>query len=159
MTAEVFNKLGQSILSNDLYILCAAFIELFLFLLAWILASGIIVEFEKKKERKKRCSNSLLINVYNLFSTGISIFPLLGMFGTVTALLGLDLSVGDMTNIKNNFFSALTSTAWGIVFSIIFKLLHAWKEYYFEKKIEESTKLMEECNKLFERRTSNSSDI
>ena len=81
------------------------------------------------------------------------------MFGTVAALLGLDLSAGDMTNIKNNFFLALTSTAWGIIFSIIFKILHAWKEYYFEKKIEESTKLMEECNKLFERRTNTSSHL
>lgn len=55
----------------------------------------------------------------------ISIFPLLGMLGTVIGLLGLDLASGDMDNIKNNFFIALTSTAWGIIFSVIFKVAHA----------------------------------
>ena len=70
------------------------------------------------------------------------------MFGTVAALLGLDLSAGDMTNIKNNFFVALTSTAWGIIFSVIFKIIHASSELYFEKKIKESTDLMEECNQI-----------
>ena len=47
------------------------------------------------------------------------------MFGTVKGLLGLDLATGDMENIKNNFFIALTSTAWGILFSMGYKILHA----------------------------------
>lgn len=62
---------------------------------------------------------------WSLFTTGISLFPLLGMFGTVRALLGLDLSAGDLSNIKGNFFDALTSTAWGLIFSILFKLVYA----------------------------------
>jgi len=148
MSPDVFSKLLQSIISNDIYILFAALIEGILFVLALMLAKGIVVSFEKKKEKKKKCSNSMLKNIYNIFTTGISIFPLLGMLGTVAALLGLDLSAGDMTNIKNNFFVALTSTAWGIIFPVFFKVLHALSELYFEKKIKETDDLMEECSQI-----------
>ena len=63
---------------------------------------------------------------YTLFITLISIFPLLGMLGTVLALLGLDMSSAEaISNAKNNFFSALTSTAWGIIFAVVFKIVNA----------------------------------
>ena len=63
---------------------------------------------------------------YTLFITLISIFPLLGMLGTVIALLGLDMSTADaISNAKNNFFGALTSTAWGIIFAVAFKIINA----------------------------------
>ena len=47
------------------------------------------------------------------------------MLGTVFGLLGLDLTNGDMSNIRDNFFIALTSTAWGIIFSVFFKIFDA----------------------------------
>lgn len=63
---------------------------------------------------------------YTLFITLISIFPLLGMLGTVLALLGLDMSSAEaISSAKNNFFGALTSTAWGIIFAIAFKIVNA----------------------------------
>ena len=63
---------------------------------------------------------------YTLFITFISIFPLLGMLGTVLALLGLDMSSADAINdAKNSFFSALTSTAWGIIFAVVYKIINA----------------------------------
>jgi chemotaxis protein MotA len=63
---------------------------------------------------------------YTLFITLISVFPLLGMLGTVLALLGLDLSSAEaISNAKNNFFGALSSTAWGIIFAIVFKIINA----------------------------------
>ena len=63
---------------------------------------------------------------YTLFITFISIFPLLGMLGTVLALLGLDMSSAEaISNAKNNFFGALTSTAWGIIFAVAFKIVNA----------------------------------
>ena len=151
MSLEVLGKLARSIVSSDVYIFIAAIIELILFLVCYLLAEGVFVKIEKQKKKKKRCTNAALINTYNLLTTGITIFPLLGMFGTVGALLGLDLAANDMANIKRNFFLALTSTAWGIIFSVIFKLFHAWYEDFFNKRIEESTKLVNDCNKLFDK--------
>ena len=151
MSLEVLGKLARSIVSSDVYILIAAIIELILFLVCYLLAEGVFVKIEKQKKKKKRCTNAALINTYNLLTTGITIFPLLGMFGTVGALLGLDLAANDMANIKRNFFLALTSTAWGIIFSVIFELFHAWYEDFFNKRIEESTKLVNDCNKLFDK--------
>lgn len=69
------------------------------------------------------------------------------MLGTVIGLLGLDLASGDMDNIKNNFFIALTSTAWGIIFSVIFKVGHAWIADNVEEQIETAKKLAEKSEK------------
>ena len=73
----------------------------------------------------------------------ISIVPLLGMFGTVRGLLGMDLAGGDSALIKGNFFGALTSTAWGIVFSVTFKLVHALVRDHIENQIERSRQMYE----------------
>ncbi len=58
--------------------------------------------------------------LYSLFVNLIGIFPLLGILGTVTSLLGI---VEDSGNVTGNFYGALTSTFWGLVFAIIFKIL------------------------------------
>ncbi len=57
---------------------------------------------------------------YGLFTTITAIFPLMGILGTVLSLLPM---VADMTNLQVNFFEALTSTFWGLVFAIVFKFL------------------------------------
>ncbi|MBP3857357.1 MAG: MotA/TolQ/ExbB proton channel family protein [Ruminiclostridium sp.] len=57
---------------------------------------------------------------YSLFVNITGIFPLLGILGTVVSLLGL---VSDMENVTGNFYGALTSTFWGLIFAIIFKFL------------------------------------
>ena len=72
-----------------------------------------------------RASRRRLDILYTVFTAFISIFPLWGMFGTVKALIGLDLT-GDLVSVREHFFEALTSTAWGIIFAIVFKILHAW---------------------------------
>ena len=58
--------------------------------------------------------------LYSLFVNLTGIFPLLGILGTVISLLGM---VSDMTDISSNFYGALTSTFWGLVFAIVFKIL------------------------------------
>ena len=58
--------------------------------------------------------------LYSIFVNLTGIFPLLGILGTVISLLGL---VSDTTDITGNFYGALTSTFWGLVFAIIFKFL------------------------------------
>lgn len=55
---------------------------------------------------------------YSVFVNITGIFPLLGILGTVLSLLRL---IGDVQNVTANFYGALTSTSWGLVFAIIFK--------------------------------------
>ena len=68
----------------------------------------------------------------------------MGMLGTVFGLLGLDLVNGNMENIKENFFIALTSTAWGIIFSIFFKYINAVIEDFVEEQIDVAKKLSDD---------------
>ncbi len=58
---------------------------------------------------------------YQVFSNFIMIFPLLGILGTVLSLLPLVGILGQ--EVSANFFAALTSTFWGLVFAIVFKVL------------------------------------
>lgn len=58
---------------------------------------------------------------YHLFDTINGIFPLMGILGTIIGLLRM---VGmDSAIVMSNFTIALTSTFWGLVFSIAFKAL------------------------------------
>jgi len=59
-------------------------------------------------------------SLYSVFSNVTAIFPLLGILGTVVSLLPM---VADLADMQQNFFAALTSTFWGLVFAIAFKLL------------------------------------
>lgn len=59
-------------------------------------------------------------DLYSLFVNVTSIFPLLGILGTVLSLLPM---VSDLSDMQTNFFAALTSTFWGLVFAILFKFL------------------------------------
>jgi len=56
---------------------------------------------------------------YHLFETINSIFPLLGILGTIISLLGMVGLESDI--IMNNFTIALTSTFWGLIFAISFR--------------------------------------
>ena len=80
---------------------------------------------------------------YSIFVTLITIFPLLGMLGTVKSLLVLNF--GDenaILNARNSFFDALTSTAWGIIFAIIFKVCNAFISKHTEDNIEKVSGLI-----------------
>lgn len=58
---------------------------------------------------------------YTLYANITAIFPLLGIFGTVCSLVG----VSGAEDISSNFSVALDTTAWGVLFAMIFKLLDA----------------------------------
>ena len=58
--------------------------------------------------------------LYSIFVNMTGIFPLLGILGTVVSLLGL---VADDTDVTGNFYGALTSTFWGLIFAIAFKFM------------------------------------
>lgn len=148
---DAFQKLKESILGNDFLILLAGIVA-FVFMIVTLVLAKAIKHRTKEWEKNKNVKFSKFLlhgtsRFYTLFVTMISIFPLLGMLGTVVGLLGLDLASGDMDNIKNNFFIALTSTAWGIIFSVIFKIAHAWISDDVEEQIETAKKLAEEIRK------------
>lgn len=150
MSSYVFDRLLLSIRSNDFYICVAAMTAVFFLMLTIYFASSIAKRTSQWKGNKninfsKFLSSSLIVT-YSIFTTLISIFPLLGMLGTVNALLGLSLSTEDMLNVKSNFFDALTSTAWGIIFAILFKLVNALVSNFIENQIDDSKKMSEEIN-------------
>ena len=57
---------------------------------------------------------------YNLFCNLTGTFTLLGILGTVLALIHL---VDSTAEVDLEFLGALTSTLWGIIFTILFKIL------------------------------------
>lgn len=142
---KTFQLLIKSLFSNDILILIFAIITAVFFILTLIFKRLIRKEIKKhEKNIEYRISKNpqiMLNRFYTLFVSFISIFPLLGMLGTVIGLLGLDLTTGNMENIRNNFFIALTSTAWGIIFSVLFKILHAFHADDIEEQIELAKKL------------------
>lgn len=71
---------------------------------------------------------------YAVFENITGIFPLMGLLGTVISLIPMVKSVGMVEH--GLFFSALTSTFWGIVFAIISKGFNG----YAEARIEEAEK-------------------
>ncbi len=74
---------------------------------------------------------------YALYVNITTMFPLMGMLGTVYSLLPMVDTLG--TSSTDAFFSALTSTFWGIIAALVFKLLDASLSY----KIEDNEKYME----------------
>ena len=73
---------------------------------------------------------------YTLYINITAIFPLMGILGTVLSLITI---AQDMTNIQSNFFAALTSTFWGLIFAIIYKMLDG----VLASKIEDNEKNVE----------------
>lgn len=70
----------------------------------------------------------------NMLFTIISVFPLMGILGTIIALLGM-VNLGS-EEVLINFTTALTSTFWGLVFSIGFKGLTSMLVAQNEQNIE-----------------------
>lgn len=137
-------KIWTSLFSSDVYILISAFLTVLCLLLVRYYNKKTkkeinIFEHEKNISYTTHIYNWLTAS-YTLFITAISIFPLLGMFGTVKALLELDLS--NINNAKNNFFDALTSTTWGIIFSISFKIVNAFISTSVENNIQKLANLI-----------------
>ena len=79
---------------------------------------------------------------YAVFVNLTAIFPLLGILGTVVSLLPM---VSELADMQTNFFAALTSTFWGLVFAIIFKFLDG----FLSARMEDNDKAV---NLLLERR-------
>ena len=81
-------------------------------------------------------------SLYSVFVNVTAIFPLLGILGTVVSLLPM---VSELADMQTNFFAALTSIFWGLVFAILFKLLDG----FLSSRMEDNDKAV---NLLLERR-------
>lgn len=138
---SVLNTIAKNIIGYDGIIFVFAAVTFWIYIKAGIENKKLLSYFDeltvKRKEndrkpetlkRPEKISEAELMEIhfrqdkyYGFFVNIVSIFPLLGMIGTVLALLSLDLSA-DNGSITNNFFGALTSTFWGAVFGTVFKL-------------------------------------
>ena len=78
---------------------------------------------------------------YSWFEKLSSIFPMLGIVGTVWSLLPM---VSDIENMQLNFFVALTSTFWGMFFAILCKGFDAYLSARMEENDDEVDRYMTE---------------
>lgn len=144
----MLGRLFSSLVTTDSYILWVAIIALALWIISWLYARNVRQKVAAWKVNRNPSFSSHVHNIlsvlYTVFTAVITMFPLLGMLGTVMALLSVDLAAGNMDNVKVNFFSALTSTAWGIIFSVIFKFINALSCGFVEQQIEDARKVSEE---------------
>ena len=123
-----WKTMEESIFASDWYIGVAAILTIVALAVSLKFMSSI-----KKEIQKKESSKAIILReeqylewCYNMFIT----------------LLSLDLT-GEIEQIKGNFFNALTSTAWGIVFSVLFKIVNAIVENKIEQVYEKARKLTE----------------
>ncbi|MDO5558946.1 MAG: MotA/TolQ/ExbB proton channel family protein [Oscillospiraceae bacterium] len=110
---------------------CAVFLGI-----AYAWSKKILTTMSVKNEMDYKQTSFNWINFfYTVFLAIVSLFPLLGMLGTVLSLLALDISTENTDALKQNFFIALDTTAWGLVFSIIFKAVHSFVQTKIETAI------------------------
>jgi len=65
-------------------------------------------------------------SAYTVFENITAVFPLMGLLGTVLSLIPMVDSLGNAGT--GLFFSALTSTMWGIVFAIAARIVNSFTE-------------------------------
>ena len=122
---DALRKMLPHLFSQDWYIGAWALLTVVLLFLTRRLTQEVQTLTAPDSELKMLRAQRQKLNVcYSALTAFISIFPLWGMFGTVISLLSLDMG-GDLSSVQDNFFTALTSTAWGILFAILFKVLNA----------------------------------
>ena len=81
-------------------------------------------EITKDDMKKIKYARGKVNGRYSLFTNFITIFPLLGLLGTVISLV-MVAGEGGFENAHDSFMMSLTSTFWGVVFAIGFKLCDA----------------------------------
>ena len=139
-----FGKMMGSI-AEDWYIFFCAFLSLACYVVIRISNKRVDQSFDLWKS-ENHYSNFIyraLTLSYSVFVTFITIFPLLGMLGTVKSLLVLNfMDENAILNARNSFFDALTSTAWGIIFAIIFKVVNAFISKHPEDNIQKMSELI-----------------
>ncbi len=149
---KIINTLWKNLHGYDFIIVAISLVNFFVFLRTKKSNKKLLDSFDEQLIKRKENGNKIEVlrkqrnyseaelmeihfeqdKFYGYFVNIISIFPLLGMIGTVLALISLDLNA-DNVDITNNFFSALTSTFWGAFFGFLFKLLDSGISSKIEK--------------------------
>jgi len=78
------------------------------------------VGYEEALELKVTCES--INKTFSFFTSFISIFPYIGILGTVVAMIGTA-GDGGFDAMQKSFLVALTSTFWGVGFAVLFKLI------------------------------------
>lgn len=108
-------------------------------------------KFDSKEEEEIVALRKKTGALYAVFVNVTAIFPLLGILGTVLSLIPL---VSQMAQFETNFFAALTSTFWGLVFAIVFKLLDG----FLSARIEDNERSVDLFLKRFDKRHQRTED-
>ena len=148
---DILSPIGKNLLGFDMLIFIFAAGTLFCYIIARKLANDIYkilrpqgflpedddeneIPLPSKKELVKMRERTY--SYYTMFVNLTSLFTLLGILGTV---LGLIPMVPNLDTMKQNFLIALTSTFWGLIFSIIFKFLDG----FLSPRIEDNIKTVD----------------
>ena len=86
-----------------------------------------------------------LCSFHEVIAQLIPLFPLMGILGTVSGMIGeLNSTAGDMTAMLGSLQGALNSTYWGLVFAIVLKFVDSvWPS----RKISETEIILEDYDK------------
>lgn len=139
---EFFKMIFLNLLGYDALIIAAGVFSLYLYKSCYDSSKKISSEFyitlgkhhnpkekihEKKLDFTKEELDSIeqehnkVINLFSKYESIVSIFPFMGILGTVLSLMRV-MDFSDSSIIMSSFSSALTSTFWGLVWAIISKL-------------------------------------
>ena len=85
--------------------------------------AAVKVSYDRKKLEETRAFYNRIYSRYTVASQLISLFPLLGIFGTVLGLVTSNLA--DIDSLVAGLSEALRTTFWGLVWAIILKAADA----------------------------------
>lgn len=91
--------------------------------------------WDNKKIDSLQREYQIMIILYTWYTNITAIFPLLGILGTVAALIK---EFDDIEGLTGNFMVALSTTFWGILFAILFKGIDAVVSGPMERIIEDT---------------------
>ena len=141
MSNKIYEAINQGIIP---FMLVMAGASICLFLVVLAIKRRLNKKFTEDGETDlKEKMYHLLDVLYTVFIVSISLFPLLGMLGTVSALITLDIS-GASEDLKSNFFQALGTTGLGLIAAIILKFINAFFQPGIEECIAKAKKLFED---------------
>ena len=156
MAGGFFEAVLKNVFGFDLIILALGALNFYIMLKAKKAAEELVKKLNTdgvsqadmrrgKKSKAARLTDEDIIalrnkaeNLYTLYVNISAVFPLFGILGTVIALIGMQGNLGGM---DDGFLMALTSTFWGLVFSIVFKFLQT----IVENKLDEGAREAERC--------------